>query len=101
MTFSDALSREIRAELARRQMSRGALIASVREASSSAPSQAQLYRMIRGEYGWDVDTLEEVAKVLEVSVGDLINRAATVNRCSVPSLSASVNPQVSALPVPA
>lgn len=88
MTYTDALSAEIRAELARRRMTGRELwrqvAALAEEAGNKPPSHPTIARMLRAEYAWDVNTLDSVAKALDVSLSDLLSRAETVFRCTLP-----------------
>lgn len=97
MTFNDALAQEIRAELARRQISRTEFIRQMgRNATAPLPSLATMHRIIRGDTPWDVNTLDVAAKTLGVGVAELFRRAETVYRCKLSSLPLQRNPQVSA-----
>ena len=102
MTYSQYLAQEVRAEAARKRLT-GRELARRVEAGGGL-GHGSVARMLRGERPWDVETLSTIAEALGLSVSDLIRRAdeaMTVNRCSLPSLSASVNPQVSGLLVSA
>jgi transcriptional regulator with XRE-family HTH domain len=100
MTYSDALSAEIRAAMGRRRISGRELARRVAASMEKPPSDATVARMLRGDSPWDVNTLDAVARILEVTTADLIrdaDKAMADSRCDLPSGFASVSSQVSGL----
>lgn len=100
MTFTQALAQEIRAELARRQVSRSELIRRMQATATNLPSRASIHRMIRGELTWDVHTLDAAALALGVALPDLLSRADAVYRWNLPSVPRQRKPQVTSCPMP-
>lgn len=69
-TLSSRVAAEIRAELARRQMTAGDLIDQV-----YGVSPATMRRKISGQYMFDLDEIKRIAAALDIPVPELMQRA--------------------------
>jgi len=98
MNYTEFLAAEVRAQAARKKISGRALAAPIEEAVGL--SRNTVARMLSGERPWDVNSLSVAAKVLDLSVADLIastEEAMADNRCNLPSGAVSASSQVTGL----
>jgi transcriptional regulator with XRE-family HTH domain len=69
MTLTDAVAAEVRAEMARKRVTQGAL------ARAIGKTQQFVSRRISGEVAFDTDDIDVIARELDVSPLDLLRRA--------------------------
>lgn len=71
-TLADSVAAEVRAHLARRQLTATAL------ANAIGKSEMYVSRRIRGEVAFDLVDIEQVARFLSIAVADLLPAAERV-----------------------